>query len=73
MFSETLDTYACHVDGKPALISVDSRLNEKAPVLGLPFMAWISLDLRFPDAQGLAAEKERKDLEAGGRPDPNPF
>lgn len=60
---EQLDIYACMVDGMHAQISVDCRLAERAPILGLPFLAWVCLDLIAPDAEGLLHQSEQTRVE----------
>lgn len=57
---QQLENYASTVDGKPAHISVDCLLARRAPILGLPFLAWICLDLAKPGPDGLLHKNEKQ-------------
>jgi len=56
------DSYLCEIDGKPAVILVDLDLARGAPNSAFPYMARISVKVRFPDEHGLPKQEEHERL-----------
>lgn len=54
--SDDWDVYFTHVDGKPASILLD--LDIEAPIPGMSVMAYITLDFREPDENGMSGRDE---------------
>lgn len=52
------DFYALRVDDRPAAIFVDLALASVAPIATAPVMAYVSLALRAPRADGLSSQDE---------------
>lgn len=52
------EIYTTYVDDKPAVILVDVGLAERAPLAGMPSLAWLWVHVADPDEEGFPSEDE---------------
>jgi regulator of RNase E activity RraB len=60
--TDNWDSYLCEVEGKPASLLVDLGAVVHAPVLRLPYLAYVAISVADPDANGFPRREELETL-----------
>jgi hypothetical protein len=62
--SENWDFYFCKIDDKTRSINLDLGIADSIPIVDLPFMAYIQLNMNSPSDNGLSSQEELSALTA---------